>query len=315
MTRARLVQILAALGMAIGIRRPADAQAPAVIRVGGNADDGITPLLYAMQNGSFRTAGVDIQLAASASGAAVAAAIAGGSLDIAKASMMALISAHARGINFKVVLGNTIFSSGAPTTELCVLKGGPIQNAGDLTGKTIGVISLGALDMLGTQALIDQRGGNSAAVRYVEMPQGSMLDALERGRIDVATLSNPLLADAMAGGKIAVWGIPFSGISNRLMISAWFCSDDYAQRNADTVKKFAVVIRSAQAYANTHHAQTLPLLAAYAHLDSNVIRNMDRNIYATSSDPSMIQPAIDVAVKYKVIDKPFAASELILPGV
>lgn len=315
MKRTELLRILAALGMSACVSRPAGAQAPAVVRVGGNADDGITPLLYAMQNGLFRTAGIEIQLAASASGAAVAAAIAGGSLDIAKSSMMALISAHARGVNFKIVAANTIFSLGAPTTELCVLKAGPIQNASDLTGKTVGVINLGALDMLGTEAIIDQRGGNSAAVHYVELPQTAMLEALERGRVDMVTLTNPLLADALAGGKIAVWGIPFAGVSNHLMISAWFCSDDYAQRNADTVKRFAAVIRSAQAYGNTHHAQTLPLLAAYAHLDPDVIRNMDRNIYATSTDPTMIQPAIDAAVKYKVIDKPFAASELTLPGV
>jgi len=39
---------------------------------------------------------------------------------------------------------------------------------------------------------------------------------------------------------------------------------------------------------------------------------MTRAVFATSLDPRMMQPVLDVAAKYKIIDKPLAASDLVL---
>jgi len=83
------------------------------------------------------------------------------------------------------------------------------------------------------------------------------------------------------------------------------------RRTTPTSSNSSRLLRAAALYTNAHHAETVPLLAAYAHIDPEVIKRMNRLTNATSLDVTYIQPAIDAAVKYKVIDKGFSASELI----
>jgi NitT/TauT family transport system substrate-binding protein len=139
-----------------------------------------------------------------------------------------------------------------------------------------------------------------------------MLGALEQGRADMAAITNPSLADALASGKIRTFAPPYRGIGKRLLIACWFCSDRYAKAQPEVVRKFATATRTATQYTNSHHAETVPLLASYAHLDPAVIGQMNRVQNATTLNVAEIQPAIDVAVRYNVIPTGFSASEFLL---
>jgi NitT/TauT family transport system substrate-binding protein len=292
--------------------RPAGAQGLTTVRVGGGLDDGLTPLLYAIQAGLFKKAGLDIQLTSSQNGAALAAAVAGSSIDIAKSALMSLIAAYTRGVRFKVVAGSAQYLTVAPTDLLCVLKDSPLKTLADADGKTIAVATLKAFDMMGTQALVDKSGGNSATVKFIELPFSAMLPALEEGRADIAAISVPTLASALATGKLRTFGDPYSAIANRLLIAGWFTSVDYARQNGGIVERFAGVMRAANAYGNTHHAETAAILANFARIDPQVVMTMNRLNNATSIDPQEIQPLIDAAAKYKYIAAAFSAKELLL---
>src|SRR5579863_6587500 len=77
--------------------------APATLRLASAPDDDVTPVLYAQHAGLFRAAGIDVVITPLANGAAVAAAVAGGSVDVGKSSTMSLINAHARGVPLTIV--------------------------------------------------------------------------------------------------------------------------------------------------------------------------------------------------------------------
>ena len=313
MTRPKALLTLAgATGLLLPDAAFAQTASPQMVRVGAGLDDGITPLLYAQQSGLFRAAGLDVQIQSSAQGGALASAVAGGGIDVAKSSLMALITGRARGIPFKIVAGAATFSATAPTTQLCVLNESPIRDVSQLTGKTVATSGLQSLDQVGIESLIDQAGANWTLTKFVELPFASMFPALEQGRADAAAITNPALADALSSGKVRTIGAPYAGIGKHLLIAAWFCTAEYAIRNRATVEAFGRVIDQSARYTNTHKAQTVPLLAAYSHLSPDVIGRMNRLVNATSIDLTEIQPAIDAAVKYKVIDKPFAASDFLL---
>jgi NitT/TauT family transport system substrate-binding protein len=284
------------------------------VRVGASLDDGITPVLYGIHAGLYQQAGLDVQMQPAENGAALATAIAGGAIDIAKSSAMALISAHAHGVFFKMVAGGAEYDDNAPTTESCVLNDSPIKNLADFAGKTIAVNSLQSLEVLATDAAIDQSGGNPATVKYVEIPDVAMLGALEQGRADIAAITNPALAAALNSGKVRVVAPTYRGLGKRLLIASWFCTELYAKNNPDVCKKFAAATRTATLYTNAHHAETVPILAAYSHLDPAVIGRMTRLTSATSLNASEIQPAIDAAAKYKFIPSAFPASAFFIAG-
>ena len=291
---------------------PARSQTLTTVRVGAGLDDGLTPLLYALHVGMFKKAGLDVQLQSSSNGAALAAAVAGGAVDIAKSALMSLITAYARGVRFKIIAGAAQYRTVAPTDLLCVLKSSNIKSMADASGKTIAVSTMKGLDMMATQSLIDKNGGNSSTVKFIEVPFSTMLTVLEQGRADIASIGNPALAAALESGKLRTFGDPYDGIAPRFLIAGWFTTSDYVRQNPTVVDRFSKVMREANAYSNAHHMETASILAEYAHIDTEVILKMNRLENATSIGPQLIQPAIDAAAKYKYIEEGFSAKELLL---
>lgn len=290
---------------------PVQAQTLAAVRVGASPDDGLWPLLYAMQAGLFKKAGLDVGLTPISNGAAAAAAVVGGAIDIGKTSLMALITAHERGIPFKLIVGAATHDAHDHSSELCVLKDSPLTSIGQANGKTIAVVVLQSLDQYGISSLIDQHGGDSSTVKFVELPYAAMQAALEQGRTDVAAIGNPNLAPALQTGKFRTLGVPFDGVAPRFLIGGWFCMQQYLTANHPTIDRFTAAMRAATAYTNAHLADIIPMIAAYSKLDPERLRNQSHAANTAVPDPSLVAPTIAIAVKYKLIDRGFPATDLI----
>jgi hypothetical protein len=56
------------------------------------------------------------------------------------------------------------------------------------------------------------------------------------------------------------------------------------------------------------------MVATFTKLDLKVVETMARTDYATSFDPSAIQPAIDVMVQYNMLPSTIDAAKLIWKG-
>jgi NitT/TauT family transport system substrate-binding protein len=284
------------------------------IRLGAGLDDGLTPVLYAQQSGIFKRFGLDVSVVSSSNGAALAVALAGGSIDIAKTALMSLIAAYAHGVRLKIVAGGTIYDPKSPTDQLCVLPDSPIRSPADLTGKIVAVGTLQSLDQMATQMLIDKAGGKAATVRFIELRYSAMVSALQAGRADCASMANPILQNALESRSARSIGAPYDALGAGVLIAAWICSDQFAQQDPAAAQRFGAALRAAAEYTNTHHDETAGLLADYAKVDPDVIRKMKRDTIATHpAAASAIHPCIDAAYKYGYITVPFAAEELLLP--
>ena len=308
----------AILALTAAMLSPALAQTPApltVIRVASNAADDVTPILYAQKMGMFAKAGLDVELQKFNSGAAVTAAVIGGAIDIGKSSIIPLINAHVHGVPLQIVASGELWLTNAPISGMVVKKDGPITSARDLTGKTVAVVALGDLTHTGARAWLDQNGGNSKSVHYLELPSSAVLAALNDGRIDAANVSNPVFTQIVASGGVRIIGRPADAIAKRYLVTGFFTTDAYLAKNADTVLKFVQVLRTAAAYTNTHHAETLAMTAAFWGIDPAALGAMNRASVGLTVEPREIQPVIDAAAKYGVIEEPFDARDLIAPLV
>ena len=302
----------AAAGLALGAAPTiVRSQALTVVKVAAALEDDATPILYGVQSGIFRKLGLDVQLQGINSGSAAAAAVAGGAIDIGKSSLNSLISAHAHGVPISLVAPSGLYTSAAPVAALVVPKASTMKTGADFAGKTISASSLKDLMAVATQAWIDQHGGNVANTKFLELPSSAVPAALDQGKIDGATVLYPALAEILESGKARVLGYSFDAIAKRFLIAAFFSTNDFIGKNGETVKKFAEGVRQASAYTNTHHAETLPLIAEWSKIPAETLAKMTRSTTAGTLVVSEIQPVIDAAVKYKVIEKSFPASELI----
>jgi NitT/TauT family transport system substrate-binding protein len=305
---------LTAAGAAlVAAPRAVRAQGLTPVRVACVPNDDVTPLLYAQQSGLFRRAGLDVTATAATSGAAIAAAVAGAAYDIGLISMMGTITGHARGVPFVMIAPSLIYVSTDPSQQLLVLKESPIKGARDMPGKIVSCSAIRDVNWVSIRAWADLQGVDSSAIKFVEMPMSSVPAALQQKRIDVGSLLDPTLGDAMATGNFRSVGAPFDGVAKRWLVAAWSTTLDFVKKNRDTVDRFASVMRTATLYVNAHHAETAPLFAAFAGLEPGRVLAMKPVELGDYLDPRDIQPAIDVAAKYGIIEKSFPAQEMISP--
>jgi NitT/TauT family transport system substrate-binding protein len=166
----RIIARFALVASALFAAVPAGAQAPlTVVHVASGMDDNAAPVLYAQRTGMFRRAGLDVQLEKMNSGAAVSAAVAGGSIDIGKSSLAGLLAAHQKGLPFTLVAPAGLYVSDRPYAALVVPLASALHGAADFDGKTIAVAGLRDIVVIATDAWIDQHGGNSASLKYIEL--------------------------------------------------------------------------------------------------------------------------------------------------
>src|ERR1700691_1356873 len=105
-------------------------------RVGAALDDQSKRVFYALDAGLFAKAGLDVGLVAlSGGGAAIAAAVAGGSLDLGKSNVLELIAAHVRGLPFTIVGPGAGTGAFDHNGAIIVPVASPIRSARDLAGK------------------------------------------------------------------------------------------------------------------------------------------------------------------------------------
>jgi NitT/TauT family transport system substrate-binding protein len=265
---------------------------------------------YAQDLGYFKGAGLDTTVSITNFGTQVASAVAGGSIQIGQSNVISLAAAHERGLPFAMIAAAGMYSTLKPTSMMIVEKNSPLKTAKDLSGKTVAVNGLKSITQISVQAWADQNGGDSAAIKFVEMPFVEMEPALVSGRIDMALLADPDATTALAAGHTRPFGKAFDAIGKQFMIGGWFAKTDWISANVDTVHKFIAVMRQSAQWANkpANTKASAGILEKYTKV---TVGNANRIIYGERLDASMIQPCIDVAAKYGVLKAGFPAAQII----
>lgn len=259
--------------------------------------------------GFFKKHGLDVQFQMMQNGSAIASAVAGGSLDIGFADVISIASAHARGLPFIYLAPTLLNSYAAPTLALMVNGNGPIKDAQDLAGKTIGVNGINNITMVPVEAWIDKSGGDSKAVKWVEVPIPAALDAVAGGKIDAAVYGEPFITFGTDKGMRAIY-MEKNAIAPRYMLAGFMTTKAWAAKNPLVATEFIAAMKEIAQWANTNRAASAAILSKYTKLPLPVVERMKRGQFAANLLASDFQPVIDAAAKYGVLPKAFPAPEL-----
>lgn len=306
----RFVPLLAAALIAFGSASSAQPEAP-LIRVGTGQDEAIAPMLYAEQAGLFRRAGLNVHVMRLTNGATAAAALVGGSLEIAKASSFFLVLAHVKGLPFTIIAPVSSYNSDAPDVALLVDAASPIRAAKDFSGKTVAVAQIGDINHVALKAWLDQNGGDSTAVKYIELPASAVPAAVAEGRVVGSPLYEPQYSFASAGGKMRVVGYPYDAIAEHFDDAALYANPAWVNAHRDEVAIFNRVVREANAYVGAHESDVAPLVAQFIGIDPALVTKLHHPGRPLYVEPRAFQPVIDAAAKYKIIPARFDAADLI----
>jgi NitT/TauT family transport system substrate-binding protein len=289
--------------------RPATAQALQVVNVGQIPFEANGTLYYALQLGYFKDAGLDVHITTLNSGPTVAAAVAGGTIDIGVANVATIAQAHNRGLPFRFIAPGALSTPTSMTNVIMVAKDSPIRSAADLNGKTIAINGLKDLQQISVASWIDKHGGDSKTIKFVEIPGSQMAAAVASHRVDAAKGDEPFITASKS--EIRILGNVMDGIAPRFMIIGWFSTDQWINSHGDVAARFAAAIGKAGQWANTHDRESLAILLQNVKVDADTARSMSRSRFGVTLDPVMMQPVLDAGLKYDVLERPVAAADLI----
>jgi NitT/TauT family transport system substrate-binding protein len=299
MNRRTTLSALAATTVAATLAFPprAGAADPTELQMGTMPTDGSAQPFYGLDHNFFKDAGFDVKLTILNNTASLASAVASGALEIGFGSVIPLAQAHLRGLNFRVIAPATIYNGTTPVNVIMVGKNSTVKTAADLNGQTVAVNGLRDLTQYEMQAWIDKNGGDVKSVKLIETPFSEMSVALESGRVAAGILAEPFWTAALATCRVI--GNGSSAVGNHYMVTGWFASTDWLTKNGDTAKRLQAVMLQIGHWANANHAETQAIVPKYTKITSEIAAHMVRAVIGDSKpDPALIQPVIDVAVKY-----------------
>lgn len=296
MKRSTAIGTLAALALPMAASRAGRAADGAPLRCATGTIDSATAFFCAQETGLFQKAGVPVTAITSSNGAATAAAVISGSLDIGNMNVLSLVQAYEKGLPLTMIAANQIYLSEAPSIELLVPKDSPLTAARDLNGKTIATGVLNGIGHLALVAWLDKTGVDLKSVRIVEIAFPVMPTALASHRVDAAVIAEPDLSvakrDARAFAKV------YDGIGPRYLISCWSAHRDWVAKNTDLVHRFSLALQQAAVWANHNQDRTAEITARRLNVPVDAVRSAVRAVFAESNRAGLLQPVIDVAAKY-----------------
>lgn len=309
LTRAAALRLGLAAPLAFATS-PARAQA-GTIRIGAGTDDAFMEPYWAADLGYFKRANLDVQIVPLGPIALVPAAV-GGTIEVGMTDPIQVALANQRGIRVAYFAAGPLSTRKAATLVLCVQKNSPIRSLRDLEGKTVAIISVRSLMQITTLELLTRNGADATKVKFFEMHFPEMAPALARGTVDAALIGEPFLTENKA--DVRPIGVPFDTVAPSFTIFGWFALRDWLDANPDVARRLAAVFYDTARWANGHRDESAAIEAKYTKIEPDVARTMARNPLATELREADIQSVLDIAARYKLLERPVLAAELIAPG-
>ena len=296
-------------GSIVALPRLAGAQTLAPVRIGFAATDIGSQPWYGKELGIFARHGIDAQLSIFNNSQAISNAAAAGAIDTGAADMIQMANGYLHGVPFAFFAGSAIYSSAQPTLELRVMTDSGYHQATDLEGQAVGVIALNSISSLSVQEWVREGGADIAKVKIFEMPFPTMLPGLERGTVAAALISEPFLTSSYSETRLLAK--TYDTVAKEFYVTAWFASRDWLKKSPEVTRNFTAAVYETARWLNARHPESATMLATLTKLPLEKIRPMRRALFGTSLDPKLMQPVLDIGARYKAIERPVAAADLI----
>jgi NitT/TauT family transport system substrate-binding protein len=280
------------------------------VRLAYGPVDDAAPLFYAAKAGVFAKHGLDLEMVRLTNGAAILAAIAGGSVELGQGTVLALVQGFAKGLPFTVIGNLATFDAARPNFGMLVLLDSAIRAPKDLAGRTIGVVGLQDLLSLSTYAWLDANRVDRSTVKFVEIPASATLAAMEQGRVDASTFYEPFFSANMATGKVRIVGDPVEAVGKHYSTAVLYSSTGWVNGHRDVVDSFLRATQEAALYTATHESEVVPITAEFTGADPAALAKIRHGGRGTVLHASDIQPVIDLAAKYQMIPKAYPATDI-----
>lgn len=215
-------------------------------------------LFLGMEKGMFEKRGLNVELQRSASPIPVVASLVAEQADFGFVTTPVLINANREGTPIKCVAPvDGQISTDRDSSALVAPAGSGIDSLDDLSGKSVAVVQLASINLIGAKKLIEDAG--ATGTEYIAMPFPQMPQALADGRVDAAVITSPYLETALDAGAVPL-AHPSSDLFPTGTVYCYAATTPYLEENPAVAQGFHDAMEEAILYTKDHEDEALATL-------------------------------------------------------
>ncbi|WP_324652001.1 ABC transporter substrate-binding protein [Georgenia sp. H159] len=269
-----------------------------------------------VSEGFFEDEGLDVEVSVIQAAASAIPSLLNGELHYTLLTSVPLVTAISNGMPIAMALGNDLYETeeGLDDLGIVVRQDSGIASAADLNGKSIAIVALRSAPELATRVALDEAGGDSSTVTFVEIPYPEMAGAIAQGRVDAGLLAPPFFGPAVnESDELASIMHPFPVAFPGGVGGTWAASRDFLENNADTAEAFARAMGKAAEFANQNPDATREAIASYSPIDPEALATVPLTSYSIELPEDDVTRMIDAMVTYGFIEEPVDVADVIWP--
>jgi NitT/TauT family transport system substrate-binding protein len=264
----------------------------------------VAPIYLGKEQGFFKEEGLDLELTLAQGGAAIIPAITSGQMDFGFSNVTSLVIARSKGLDMKMVV-NGVATTGDRDKDFAAVMVKPdsgIKDIPDLVGKRIGVNTLNNISDSTIREAVEQSGGDSSNLKFVEMPFPDMPAALANGQVDAIAAVEPFETIVKNDGAVPVFSNYAYPVKD-LTVATYFTSDKNVQEKPEVTAAFVRAMKKSLAFANDNPEKVREILPTYTKLDPAVIEKLILPKFPQEVNADSIKQIADISLKNGLIDQ------------
>lgn len=274
------------------------------------ADLGLTasaPLYLAMEKGYFEDEGLTVEAVPATGGAVGVPGVVSNDVQVATGNLISLMQAKEQGIALVAVAADNegaedIKDVDHTTDAILVRPDSGIKTAEDLEGKTIAVNALSSLGDATIKAALEKRGVDVATLEFTELGFPDMVGALEAKRVDAIWEVEPFYTAAKDAGFRPI-SYPFEEAARGLPLGVSFVTQEFAEANPTTVKRFKSALDRAGKELSTDDALLRKTVPTFSEITPEVANKMALPLLTPEFSEENVQGLADISLEYGLLDE------------
>ena len=209
-------------------------------------------LWAAIDAGIFEEHGLDVEVVPAQGGAQAIPALLSGDIDFAIGQPMGPIRASLQDLGV-VIFSNyaSSLAEGTDVNSVVASADSGIASPADLAGKRVSVNSIGAAGDLTIRKAVDDAGGDSSTIEFVEVAFPDVQAQLEAGNIDAGWAPDPFRGLIVNGGGVDVVS-PYQATIPGLTVLTNFTTQEKIDSDPELVTAYAEAMTEALEYASSN---------------------------------------------------------------
>lgn len=259
----------------------------AKIKIGAFAGADFAPIWMGLKSGAFQQAGVGVTASTAPSGAAMAAQLTAGQIDLAGVNLSTAVQAIAKGVPMKIVATASYLTPANPSLGIVVKRGSAVQSAAQLAGKTVATAVLQTTPELGLRTALGKSGDPQSA-KVISIPPPQQLAAVRAGRVDAALVPEPFLTLARGDAGVRVIDSPISAVGPHVLSGVIVARPDFLASHQAAVLAFLRALNGETAKAGQDPSLARAVIPSYTGLAPALASKITLPAYSPRIDTGSI---------------------------